>query len=175
MVTGLLGLTGAVYGGFRRARAHWTFTQSLENAQGFIQAMENVNVRTGGAKPLGFTVPSAQRITDDTEPSSGVDIVRDGDWDPKRDTDQSRCLIVEYVSLFSRHAQQLLGSHQTLRRFDGNKFVQPTLAQLVKIHHGTSYGKNTNERLYVHNHQVQMTGRTQLMIVPLSRHVLMQW
>ncbi|KAJ3490576.1 hypothetical protein NLI96_g1355 [Meripilus lineatus] len=55
------GLIGAIYGQVKRAQAHWNFGQQLENPTGFIQALENVNVRTGGTKPLGFTILGAER------------------------------------------------------------------------------------------------------------------
>lgn len=90
VVAGLVGFSGVVYGQFKRARAHWIFTQSLENPAGFMQALENVNVRTGGVRPLGFTIHKSQQ---EGEPAataneqSGAEVVRDGEWEaPKNDT-----------------------------------------------------------------------------------------
>jgi len=84
VVTGLIGFVGITYGQFRRARAHWIFTQSLDDPEGFMQVLQNVNTRTGGVKPLGFTLPNVRRVagamSTSTE-SSGIDVVQDGDWE----------------------------------------------------------------------------------------------
>ncbi|KAH9950498.1 hypothetical protein B0H21DRAFT_819296 [Amylocystis lapponica] len=53
------GVCGTVYGQFRRAKAHWTFTQQLDDPVAFTQALENVNQRTGGVKPLAWTLQRA--------------------------------------------------------------------------------------------------------------------
>lgn len=55
-------MVGALYGQVKRSQAHLRFTNQLENPSGFIQALENVNTRTGGDKPLGWSIPRAHRI-----------------------------------------------------------------------------------------------------------------
>ncbi|KAI0080082.1 hypothetical protein K474DRAFT_1658343 [Panus rudis PR-1116 ss-1] len=57
----ITGTMGATWGQIERAKAHLQFTKSLENPTGFAQALENVNRRTGGTEPLGWTVPGARR------------------------------------------------------------------------------------------------------------------
>ncbi|OBZ80085.1 hypothetical protein A0H81_00959 [Grifola frondosa] len=59
------GLIGSFYGQLRRAKAHWDFGQQLENPNGFSQALENVNRRTGGTEPLGWALRRAQEIHKD--------------------------------------------------------------------------------------------------------------
>ncbi|KAF9822068.1 hypothetical protein IEO21_00062 [Rhodonia placenta] len=54
------GFLGATYGQFRRAKAHWTFTQLLDDPLAFSQALENVNQRTGGVRPLTWTLQRAK-------------------------------------------------------------------------------------------------------------------
>ncbi|KAA1467934.1 hypothetical protein DENSPDRAFT_926975 [Dentipellis sp. KUC8613] len=46
--------TGLVVGQIKRAQAHRDFVTSLENRTGFFRALENVNARTGGRRPLGL-------------------------------------------------------------------------------------------------------------------------
>lgn len=48
---------GTLIAQVQRAQAHFRFTQSLENPRGFVQALQNVNVRLGGDKPLPWTLP----------------------------------------------------------------------------------------------------------------------
>jgi len=68
-----LSTSSVLYGEYRRNRAHQTFIRSLDNIKGFIQALENVNTKAGGGKPIfGGTVNTN---ANDME-SSGIE---DGD------------------------------------------------------------------------------------------------
>lgn len=58
----LAGFCGSVYGQFRRAKAHWTFTQELDDPVAFTQALENVNKRTGGVRPLAWKLQRAAKV-----------------------------------------------------------------------------------------------------------------
>ncbi|CAL1695492.1 unnamed protein product [Somion occarium] len=51
---------GLVWGQLQRAKAHWNFAHELENPTNFAKALQNVNYRTGGTQPLGWTLPGAQ-------------------------------------------------------------------------------------------------------------------
>ncbi|KAI0734516.1 hypothetical protein C8Q72DRAFT_806581 [Fomitopsis betulina] len=57
------GFFGASWGQFRRAEAHVTFQKLLEDPVSFSQALENVNRRTGGTRPLGWTLQRAREVT----------------------------------------------------------------------------------------------------------------
>ncbi|KZT72763.1 hypothetical protein DAEQUDRAFT_735764 [Daedalea quercina L-15889] len=56
------GFVGAMWGQFRRAEAHASFTRLLEDPVAFSQALENVNRRTGGTRPLGWTIQRAREV-----------------------------------------------------------------------------------------------------------------
>ncbi|THH18412.1 hypothetical protein EW146_g2566 [Bondarzewia mesenterica] len=47
---------GVLYGQVRIAEAHRDFVGSLDNRSGFFRALENVNIRTGGQRPLGLPI-----------------------------------------------------------------------------------------------------------------------
>lgn len=63
---------GAIVGQLQRARAHFRFTQSLENPRGFTQALQNVNMRLGADKPLQWTLPQVGEILPPTIGSPDV-------------------------------------------------------------------------------------------------------
>ena len=44
-------------GQFQRARGHLQFASQLDDPTGFSQALQNVNVRTGGKEPLRWVLP----------------------------------------------------------------------------------------------------------------------
>ncbi|KAK7694813.1 hypothetical protein QCA50_002001 [Cerrena zonata] len=52
---------GLIWGQIERARVHYRFAHQLENPTGFSQALQNVNMRTGGKEPLRWALPGADR------------------------------------------------------------------------------------------------------------------
>lgn len=55
----LSNFVGLIWGQFERAKVHYRFARQLENPTGFSQALQNVNVRTGGKEPLRWALPGA--------------------------------------------------------------------------------------------------------------------
>ncbi|KAI0932010.1 hypothetical protein AcW1_000741 [Taiwanofungus camphoratus] len=74
------GFFGAVYGQFRRAKAHWTFTNLLKDPVSFHQALENVNQRTGGVRPLSWTLQRAKEIAQKEDMHGNVPRPADDPW-----------------------------------------------------------------------------------------------
>jgi len=74
------GFCGAVYGQFRRAKVHWTFTQLLEDPVAFSQALENVNKRTGGVKPLAWTLQRAKEVGRREDPHGNTAVPAEDTW-----------------------------------------------------------------------------------------------
>ncbi|KDQ63643.1 hypothetical protein JAAARDRAFT_29671 [Jaapia argillacea MUCL 33604] len=83
--TTFFSLGGFMTGQAKRFGAHVDFRRSLQDPQGFAQAMENVNVKLGGLNPVGFNMRQSDPIwgrrsggkqaqADDTTPQT------EGDW-----------------------------------------------------------------------------------------------
>ncbi|KAH9837134.1 uncharacterized protein C8Q71DRAFT_756910 [Rhodofomes roseus] len=77
------GFAGAAWGHFRRAEAHATFTSLLDDPVTFSQALENVNRRTGGVRPLGWTLQRAREIARREDVHGNSETPSDNGWSPE--------------------------------------------------------------------------------------------
>ncbi|CCM05169.1 uncharacterized protein FIBRA_07378 [Fibroporia radiculosa] len=88
------GFIGSVYGQFRRAKAHWAFTHVLEDPIAFNHALENVNKRTGGVRPLAWTIQTAKEVQRPDEMHGNAPRPIEDTWAPDADqASQSRAPI----------------------------------------------------------------------------------
>jgi len=87
-----------IMGQTQRAVAHMNFNKKLENPNGFAQALQNVNIRTGGVKPLDWTLPNVKvkdrrgpeaTIPAPSEESEGVEQSSPEGWEPVDDGDNT--------------------------------------------------------------------------------------
>ncbi|KAH9937082.1 uncharacterized protein B0H18DRAFT_1112965 [Fomitopsis serialis] len=74
------GFLGAVWGQFRRADTHATFAKLLDDPVAFSQALENVNRRTGGVRPLGWTLQRAREVAQREEMHGNSAAPSDDSW-----------------------------------------------------------------------------------------------
>lgn len=56
-----MGFTGYMYGMIKGVQAHWVFTKSLDDPQGYMRALESVYTRTGGVGSLGFRIQNVSK------------------------------------------------------------------------------------------------------------------
>jgi hypothetical protein len=60
-----------MYGTYKQATAHYQFQNTLQRPEGLEQAMENVNRRLGGTKPLNISFHFARKGDLTTGPRLG--------------------------------------------------------------------------------------------------------
>ena len=77
------GFFGASWGQFRRAEAHATFQRLLDDPVAFSQALENVNRRTGGTRPLGWTLQRARDIAQREGMHGNAAVPTEDGWAPE--------------------------------------------------------------------------------------------
>jgi len=77
------GFLGAAWGQFRRADSHATFAKLLDDPVAFSQALENVNRRAGGTRPLGWTLQRAREVAQREEMHGNSAAPSDDSWAPE--------------------------------------------------------------------------------------------
>ncbi|KZT05968.1 uncharacterized protein LAESUDRAFT_701470 [Laetiporus sulphureus 93-53] len=76
------GFFGAVYGQICRAEAHFAFSEMLDDPVAFSQALENVNKRMGGVRPLGWTLARAKEVKHGEGVHGNAPRPAEGQWAP---------------------------------------------------------------------------------------------
>ncbi|KIK80857.1 hypothetical protein PAXRUDRAFT_833288 [Paxillus rubicundulus Ve08.2h10] len=85
-------MLGMTFGAFRQFMAHYQFANSLEDPQGFMNALNHVDKRLGGSGSIGFTLQRIRREsleagqgTDHAKHILGPEMVREEDWGEQQD------------------------------------------------------------------------------------------
>ncbi|KAH0838379.1 hypothetical protein J3R83DRAFT_6662 [Lanmaoa asiatica] len=80
-------LVGSTYGTFRQFLVHYRFANSLENPQGFIEALKHVDERLGGSGRIGFAFkemltkkPEIKSDLDHTDHAQDAGILPEEGW-----------------------------------------------------------------------------------------------
>ncbi|KIJ21662.1 hypothetical protein PAXINDRAFT_123688 [Paxillus involutus ATCC 200175] len=85
-------MLGMTFGAFRQFVAHYQFANSLEDPQGFMNALSHVDKRLGGSGSVGFTLQrirreslEARQDTDHARHIPDPEMVREEDWSEQQD------------------------------------------------------------------------------------------